>query len=94
MTHSDPHLLWTAETLTAALGPLLSTPIESDTPLRVTGLSIDTRDLHAGDLFVALRGEHVDGHAFVAQALEAGAAGASAPAGRVGKGSGGCARGC
>ena len=83
MTHSDPHLLWTAETLTAALGQLLSTPIESDTPLRVTGLSIDTRDLHAGDLFVALRGEHVDGHAFVAQALEAGAAGAMVEQGHV-----------
>jgi UDP-N-acetylmuramoyl-tripeptide--D-alanyl-D-alanine ligase len=40
-----------------------------------TGISIDTRTLEPGDLFVALAGER-DGHEFVAQALAAGAAGA------------------
>ena len=36
----------------------------------------DTRTLRAGDLFVALRGPRFDGHAFVAEALARGAAGA------------------
>jgi UDP-N-acetylmuramoyl-tripeptide--D-alanyl-D-alanine ligase len=39
-------------------------------------VSIDTRKLKAGDLFVALPGAHVDGHSFVAAAAAAGAAGA------------------
>ena len=37
-----------------------------------TGVSTDTRTLRAGDLFVALRGERYDGHAFLAQASAAG----------------------
>jgi len=39
------------------------------------GVSIDTRTLAAGELYVAIRGEKHDGHEFVAQALERGAAG-------------------
>ncbi|KJV36350.1 UDP-N-acetylmuramoyl-tripeptide--D-alanyl-D-alanine ligase [Luteibacter yeojuensis] len=39
----------------------------------VTGFAIDTRKLKAGDLFVALPGEHVDGHDYVAAAAKAGA---------------------
>lgn len=42
----------------------------------VTGFSIDTRTLKPGDLFVALPGERVDGHDFVAMARERGAVGA------------------
>ena len=33
----------------------------------------DSRSLQAGDLFVALRGERFDGHAYISQAQEAGA---------------------
>lgn len=40
---------------------------------RVTGVKIDTRKLVAGDLFVALPGERVDGHDYLAQAQAAGA---------------------
>jgi len=40
------------------------------------GVAIDSRALAPGDLFVALRGENGDGHAFVADALARGAAGA------------------
>jgi UDP-N-acetylmuramoyl-tripeptide--D-alanyl-D-alanine ligase len=39
-------------------------------------VSIDTRTLTPGDLFVALRGERFDGHQFVAAALDGGALGA------------------
>ncbi|MDR1267307.1 MAG: UDP-N-acetylmuramoyl-tripeptide--D-alanyl-D-alanine ligase [Holosporales bacterium] len=39
----------------------------------VTGLAIDSRFVQPGDVFFALRGEHQDGHQFIAQALEAGA---------------------
>src|SRR5215472_18840254 len=34
-----------------------------------TGMSIDTRTLKAGDLFIALKGDARDGHEFVAKAL-------------------------
>ncbi len=41
-----------------------------------TGMSIDTRTIKPGDLFVALKGDARDGHDFVAKALEAKAAAA------------------
>lgn len=40
----------------------------------VTGVSIDTRTICEGDLFVPFRGESVNGHKFVEQAFEKGAA--------------------
>src|SRR5581483_5242270 len=40
-----------------------------------SGVSIDTRTLKPGELFVAIRGERFDGAAFVEQAIAAGAAG-------------------
>ncbi|WP_299200283.1 UDP-N-acetylmuramoyl-tripeptide--D-alanyl-D-alanine ligase [uncultured Amphritea sp.] len=39
----------------------------------VQGVSTDTRNIHAGDLFVALRGENFDAHDFVKQAVADGA---------------------
>src|SRR5579871_758699 len=41
--------------------------------LTVTGYSIDSRTVSTGDLFFAVRGERLDGHDFVAAALERGA---------------------
>lgn len=41
-----------------------------------TGVSIDTRTLEQGDLFVALQGDNSDGHAHVKAALDKGAAAA------------------
>lgn len=38
------------------------------------GACVDSREARPGQLFVALKGEHADGHAFVAQALERAAA--------------------
>ena len=42
----------------------------------MSGVSKDTRDIQAGDLYVALKGERFDGHQFVAEAASAGAVGA------------------
>ncbi len=42
----------------------------------ITGMQHDSRHVRAGDLFVALPGERVDGHDFVENAMEAGAAAA------------------
>lgn len=41
-----------------------------------TGVCIDTRNLHKGDLFFALKGEKTDGHIFLKEAREKGAVGA------------------
>lgn len=49
---------------------------DAATTLRFGGVAIDSRAVEAGDLFVALPGEHVDGHQFVVAALARGAHGA------------------
>ena len=41
-----------------------------------SGISTDSRTVSPGDLFIALRGDNFDGHAFVENAIEKGAAGA------------------
>ncbi|MBV9290202.1 MAG: UDP-N-acetylmuramoylalanyl-D-glutamyl-2, 6-diaminopimelate--D-alanyl-D-alanine ligase, partial [Hyphomicrobiales bacterium] len=55
-------------------------------PLKVAvgGVSIDSRTLAAGDLFIAIKGEAHDGHDHVAAAFEAGAAAAVAARQRAG----------
>ena len=50
------------------------TLIGTDVP--VEGVSIDSRTTQAGDLFVAIKGEHFDGHDFVEAAAASGAAAA------------------
>ena len=42
----------------------------------VGGVSIDSRTLESGDLFIAIKGDAHDGHDHVARAFEAGAAAA------------------
>jgi UDP-N-acetylmuramoyl-tripeptide--D-alanyl-D-alanine ligase len=59
--------------LLAAVGGRLQGPA-SATP--ITGASVDSRRVTPGSVYVALRGERVDGHLFVADALRAGAAAA------------------
>jgi UDP-N-acetylmuramoyl-tripeptide--D-alanyl-D-alanine ligase len=61
--------LWTSAELRAATGGTIAREVAA------TGVSIDTRSLQPGDLFVALRDQR-DGHDFVAEALARGAAAA------------------
>lgn len=42
--------------------------------VQITGLTYDSRQVQPGSLFVAIKGYHVDGHAYIPQALERGAA--------------------
>ncbi len=63
-------MMWSADDLIGATGGAMRTLFDA------TGVSIDTRTLQPGELFVALRGEHGDGHDHVATALARGAAGA------------------
>jgi UDP-N-acetylmuramoyl-tripeptide--D-alanyl-D-alanine ligase len=59
------------EAVAAALqGRLSAGAAGGHTP--VAGVSTDTRTAKAGDLYVAIRGERLDGHAFLAQAARAG----------------------
>ena len=46
---------------------------ESNTDVMLTGIAIDSRQVKPGDLFVAIQGERVDGHDFVASAANVGA---------------------
>jgi UDP-N-acetylmuramoyl-tripeptide--D-alanyl-D-alanine ligase len=61
-------VLWSAAEIAAATGG----KVQGD--WSVGGVSIDSRSVQPGDLFVALRGPNHDGHDFVAQALGRGAA--------------------
>lgn len=60
-------------TLSAAAGAMNGALSGTDAAL--TGVSTDTRSLHPGELFFALRGPRFDGHNMAAEALAGGAAG-------------------
>lgn len=64
----DPAL--TADDLVAATGGRLL----ARSTRRIAGAAVDSRLVRPGNLFVALPGERTDGHAFVGEALAAGAA--------------------
>ncbi len=59
--------LWNHETVRAATGG------EVTGQWQATRVVIDSRNVQPGDVFVALRGEHFDGHAFVTAAKNRGA---------------------
>jgi UDP-N-acetylmuramoyl-tripeptide--D-alanyl-D-alanine ligase len=61
--------LWTVDELIAATGGRLHGAVSR--PLNA--VTIDSRSVAAGDIFVAIRGERHDGHDFVAAALASGA---------------------
>ena len=61
----------TAREICAAVGGTLL----QDSGAPVTGVTTDSRAVHPGQLFIPLVGERFDGHAYIAKALEGGAAG-------------------
>ncbi len=61
--------LWTGAAIADATGGALSAPFA------VSGVAFDSREVRPGDLFVAMKGEQADGHAFIDRARAAGAAG-------------------
>ncbi|HLF21279.1 MAG TPA: UDP-N-acetylmuramoylalanyl-D-glutamyl-2,6-diaminopimelate--D-alanyl-D-alanine ligase [Aestuariivirga sp.] len=61
--------LWTVDELVAATAGKLTGAVTA----ALTGVSIDSRSVAPGDIFVAIKGETHDGHDFVAAALKAGA---------------------
>lgn len=67
MSHAP---LWTAQEIAEATGGTASADFD------VSGVAFDSREVGPGDLFIALKGEATDGHAFLGKAYDAGAAGA------------------
>jgi UDP-N-acetylmuramoyl-tripeptide--D-alanyl-D-alanine ligase len=65
-------VLWTHDEVLDGLGARIA----GAPPRAISGMSIDTRTIEAGDLFFALQGENRDGHAFVPAAFEKSAAAA------------------
>ena len=59
--------LWTSEELIKATGG------KAYKTFIAYGVSIDSRTVQAGDIFIAVKGEHSDGHDYVKQALDKGA---------------------
>ena len=63
-----------ADELTASLGALLRQQV-GEAPRGFRAVRIDSREVQPGDLFVALPGEHHDGHDFLSDAVARGAHG-------------------
>ena len=62
-----PLALWDASGIAAATGGTASHAFEA------SGIEMDSRDVRPGDVFVALKGESMDGHRFIEQAFAQGA---------------------
>ncbi len=69
MAEAAGEALWTADELVAATGGRLHGKISRV----MRAVSIDSRSIGDGDVFVAIKGDKMDGHDFVANALKAGA---------------------
>ncbi|MEH0002694.1 MAG: UDP-N-acetylmuramoyl-tripeptide--D-alanyl-D-alanine ligase [Holosporaceae bacterium] len=83
MTHPSPSpsnhptskALWRLDAVAKALGCALPS---ADGMLAIKGVAFDSRLVKEGDLFFALKGETVDGHAFIEAAFQKGAVAAVA----------------
>jgi UDP-N-acetylmuramoyl-tripeptide--D-alanyl-D-alanine ligase len=64
---------FTLKELIDATGGML---IQGDLGRKISGIAIDSRKLKPGELFIAIKGEHFDGHSFITEAANAGAAAA------------------
>ncbi|MBL4793465.1 MAG: UDP-N-acetylmuramoylalanyl-D-glutamyl-2, 6-diaminopimelate--D-alanyl-D-alanine ligase, partial [Citromicrobium sp.] len=62
--------LWSAQEIAEATGGVASGEFQC------AGVEMDSRDVRPGDLFIALKGEEMDGHRFIDNAFAAGAAAA------------------
>ena len=71
-----------AEVVEATGGALLRATSIVPTGDRIRGVSIDTRSIESGSIFVALRGEASDGHNYLQQAAARGAVAAIVASGR------------
>jgi UDP-N-acetylmuramoyl-tripeptide--D-alanyl-D-alanine ligase len=69
--------LWTSADIATATNGAASAAFD------VSGVTFDSREVVAGDLFIALTGEATDGHKFLDQAFDRGAAGAIVSEGTV-----------
>lgn len=68
LTALSKEIIWKSTEVALALNTTVCPYID------ICGISIDTRTLQMGDLFIALKGEHADGHDYIRTALEKGAA--------------------
>jgi len=55
---------------------LLKETVEKITRMEIKGVSIDSRTIHANELFIAIKGDRFDGHDFVPEVMKRGAWGA------------------
>src|ERR1700751_4991466 len=74
---------WRVAEVAEALG--VPVPAGLDPVAGVAGVSIDSRTVQPGELFIAIRGPRHDGHGFVAGALAGGAAAGVVAGGRGSK---------
>ena len=67
--NNDQRQLWLSGEVASALGCACTGPID----VLLTGVSIDSRTVGAGDIFFAIKGDRFNGHDFVDGAIEQGA---------------------
>jgi len=70
MTEQEKTVIWTSQDAEKATGG------KATATFAATGVSIDSRTLKPGDLFIALKGDSLDGHNYVEAAFKAGASAA------------------
>ena len=63
--------LYVNEIIKATKGKL----VKGDQSFQIKGISIDSRSIKKGDLFIAIKGDNFDGHKFIGNAIKNGASG-------------------